>query len=123
MKTSKASHTSKSGLPSYDDHDLTLFRFILNGIIHVNALYGEEIFHIPDWRVIGEYVYDEDGGRHQAFLSPTRDCHVLGHSIKANERIQIEQSVKYSTSSADRLFELSGLKAVERWIIGDEYGE
>src|SRR5688572_32569077 len=76
-------HRPQNQLPS---PTLTSPSFILNGLVHANILYDEEIFHIPDWRVIGEYVYDEDGGRHQAFVSPTRDVEVLGHLIRANER-------------------------------------
>ena len=101
--------------------NLTRCRFILNGLAHANTLHGGEIFHLPDWRVIGEYVYDAHGGRHQAFVSPTRDTQVLGTLIKANERVQIERSVKFSGLHLDRLFKLSGLRVEKRFAAGADY--
>lgn len=96
-------------------------QFILNGLVHANTILGEEIFHLPDWQVSAEYVYDGEGGRHQAFVTPSRDVHVLGTLVKAGERVQIEQSLKYSKSSAKRLFRLAGLIEAERWA--DESGD
>jgi uncharacterized SAM-dependent methyltransferase len=72
--------------------------------------------------VIGEYVYDEDGGRHQAFVAPIRETVVLGHQIKAFERIKIEQSLKYSSSGSIKLWKAAGLVEAHRWTLGDEYG-
>lgn len=97
-------------------------QFILNGLVHANRLFAKEIFHVADWKVIGEYVFDEDGGRHQAFVSPIRDTIVLGQHIKPSERIQIEQSMKYSGVGSDKLWQRAGLVEVERWTKGDEYG-
>ncbi|GKT85540.1 hypothetical protein Ct61P_03390 [Colletotrichum tofieldiae] len=70
--------------------------FILNGLANANEILGEEAFKLSDWEVIGEYVYDEEGGRHQAFYSPVRDTYVMGTLVKQHERIQVEQSLKYS---------------------------
>lgn len=78
---------------------------------------------MQDWRVIGEYVYDDEGGRHQAFYSPVRDVVVLGETIKANERIQVEQSLKYSQAAATRLWSLAGVTTADQWALGQEYGE
>ncbi|KAG6037531.1 Ergothioneine biosynthesis protein 1 [Claviceps citrina] len=97
-------------------------RFILNGLTNANSIYGEEIFHVPDWRVIGEYVYDDEGGRHQAFLSPLKDVTVLGSVVKAHERIQIEQSLKYSKTDAENLWRHAGLRNIEAWTRNEEYG-
>lgn len=97
--------------------------FILNGLVNANQILGEEAFNMQDWRVIGEYVYDDEGGRHQAFYSPTRDVVVLGETIKANERIQVEQSLKYSQAAATRLWSLAGMTTADRWTLGQEYGE
>jgi uncharacterized SAM-dependent methyltransferase len=72
--------------------------------------------------VIGEYVYDHDGGRHQVFLAPVRDVTVLGHEIKAFERVKIEESYKYSVPGTERLWQNSGLKQVNSWRL-DDYGE
>uniref|UniRef100_A0A0B7JM92 Histidine-specific methyltransferase SAM-dependent domain-containing protein n=1 Tax=Bionectria ochroleuca TaxID=29856 RepID=A0A0B7JM92_BIOOC len=104
------------------DHKGLTHQFILNGLENANSLFGYEVFHIPDWKVIGEYVYDEDGGRHQAFVAPIRETVVLGHQIKAFERIKIEQSLKYSSSGSIKLWKAAGLVEAHRWTLGDEYG-
>ncbi len=96
--------------------------FILNGLRHANAVYGSEIFHLEDWKVIGEFIYDEDGGRHQAFLSPTKEVNILGTTIKHAERLKIEQSLKYSQVGGEKLWRAAGLKEVKRWRRGDDYG-
>lgn len=99
-------------------------RFILNGLAHANRLFKRDIFNLEDWRVIGEYVYDsnEQGGRHQAFLSPLRDVDILGHRIRRGERIKIEQSLKYTNASSQKLWALAGLEETERWTYNDEHG-
>ncbi|KAK7217369.1 hypothetical protein V2G26_005372 [Clonostachys chloroleuca] len=107
---------------AYNDHKGLTHQFILNGLENANSLFGYEVFHIPDWKVIGEYVYDEDGGRHQAFVAPIRETVVLGHQIKAFERIKIEQSLKYSSSGSIKLWKAAGLVEAHRWTLGDEYG-
>ncbi|TQV92647.1 DUF323 domain-containing protein [Cordyceps javanica] len=96
--------------------------FILNGLRHANAVYGSEVFHLDDWKVIGEFIYDEDGGRHQAFLSPTTEVNILGTTIKQAERLKIEQSLKYSQVGGEKLWRAAGLKEVKRWRRGDDYG-
>ncbi|EFY99927.1 DUF323 domain protein [Metarhizium robertsii ARSEF 23] len=107
---------------AYNDSKGITHEFILNGLINANRIYGQEIFHLPDWKVIGEYVYDDEGGRHQAFLSPLREVNVLGSIIKPNERIQIEQSLKYSKIGAENLWKHAGLRETGIWTRGDEYG-
>lgn len=107
---------------AYNDRDGVTHDFILNGLVNANQILGEEAFNLQDWRVIGEYVYDDEGGRHQAFYSPTRDVVVLGETIKANERIQVEQSLKYSQAAATRLWSLAGMTTADRWTHGQEYG-
>lgn len=85
---------------------------------------GSEEFRLEDWEVIGEYVYDIEGGRHQAFYSPVRDTKVLGETIKAHERIQVEQSLKYSKDGMQNLWRAAGVVESDRWMVdGDEYGE
>lgn len=105
--------------------DVNVFsRFILNGLTHANRLLGAKVFNEAEWRVVGEYVFDEEGGRHQAFYSPLREMTVLGTVVRPHERIQVEQSVKYSQKDAERLWSASGLQAVQRWTTrGDEYGK
>jgi hypothetical protein len=76
-----------------------------------------------DWRVIGEYVFDGEGGRHQAFYAPLRDTVVMGDLIRPYDRIQVEQSLKYSPAEAQRLWKLAGMTETNHWRHVDEYGE
>ncbi|KAF5018483.1 hypothetical protein F66182_9537 [Fusarium sp. NRRL 66182] len=99
-----------------------IHRFILNGLENANDICGENIFNVNEWRVIGEYVYDEEGGRHQAFLAPTQPTDVLGSRVMPHERVAIEQSLKYSEEERIRLWRLAGLTETGRWSREDEYG-
>ncbi|KAK7753687.1 hypothetical protein SLS62_004309 [Diatrype stigma] len=108
---------------AYNDRDGVTHQFLLNGLRHANEILGQEAFNIDDWKVIGEYIYDAKGGRHQAFYAPKRDVVVLGETIRANERIQIEQSLKHSAEECESLWNSVGLAEVEQWMTdGDEYG-
>ncbi|KAG5950565.1 Ergothioneine biosynthesis protein 1 [Claviceps sorghi] len=107
---------------AYNDSQGITHEFILNGLTNANKIYGEEVFHVPDWHVIGEYVYDDEGGRHQAFISPLKEVTVLGSVVKPHERIQIEKSLKYSKIGAENLWRHAGLRNIHTWTRGDEYG-
>jgi uncharacterized SAM-dependent methyltransferase len=95
-------------------------RFILNGLLHANDILGEKVFKLEDWKVIGEYVYDDEGGRHQAFYSPIRDLRFKDIHFKVGERIQVEQSLKYSTAETAQLWKTSGLNEAGRWSASSE---
>jgi len=102
---------------------LTLYNrysFILNGLENANHILDERAFNIDDWRVIGEYVYDVEGGRHQAFYSPKKDVKCLDVCIKEGERVQVEQSLKYSDEESQILWERAGLKEIGRWSASKE---
>ncbi|KAI9152080.1 Ergothioneine biosynthesis protein 1 [Paramyrothecium foliicola] len=107
---------------AYNDKEGLTHRFTLNGLKHANEVLGQDVFNLDDWEAIGEYVFDDEGGRHQAFVSPTREVEVLGSVVQPHERIQIEQSFKYSKSGYTKLFAASGLNQVKHWSRGDEYG-
>ncbi|KAJ8127863.1 hypothetical protein O1611_g5773 [Lasiodiplodia mahajangana] len=108
---------------AYNDEEGITHEFILNGLQHANEILGEPVFKLDDWRVIGEYAYDREGGRHRAFYSPAHDTVVMGETIKAHERIQVEQSFKYSKGARDRLWKAAGVLETERWMTDDEdYG-
>lgn len=99
-------------------------RFILNGLLQANEVLGEHAFNVEDWNVIGEYIYDVDGGRHQAFYSPKRDVHFNDIIFKAEERVQVEQSLKYSPEAAAQLWNDAGLQEIRRWTASsDAYSE
>ncbi|KAL1843374.1 hypothetical protein VTJ49DRAFT_1961 [Mycothermus thermophilus] len=107
---------------AYNDKLGLTHQFILNGLRHANRVLGETAFIESDWEVIGEYVYDAKGGRHQAFYSPKRDTVVRGELIRAHERIQVEQSLKYSPAEAEKLWKGAGMKEIAQWRLRDEYG-
>lgn len=107
---------------AYNDSKGVTHQFVLNGLTHANEVLGQEAFNVEEWQVIGEYVYDVDGGRHQAFVSPLEVASVLGHIIKPHERIKIEQSFKYSDVGLDKLFKTAGLVEVAKWSRQGEYG-
>jgi hypothetical protein len=73
------------------------------------------VFNVDEWEVIGEYVHDSEGGRHQAFYSPKRDVTIDGIPIKEAERVQVEQSLKYSDEETLVLWEKAELKEVRSW--------
>lgn len=99
-------------------------RFILNGLKHANKVLNEPVFDLKEWRVIGEYVFDHEGGRHQAFVSPIRNTVVMGETIKANERIQIERSTKFTKEECESMWGSAGALESSRWMTEDEdYGE
>ncbi|KAI5926159.1 C-type lectin protein [Camillea tinctor] len=105
---------------AYNDKKGVTHKFILNGLHHANKVLGEQAFVPGDWEVIGEYVYDNEGGRHQAFYSPIRDTVVMGETIRAQERVQIEQSLKYSKLGCKNLWDSAGMMEVDRWMTEDE---
>lgn len=79
---------------------------------------------MDDWKVIGEYVYDKDGGRHQAFVAPKKDVTVRGVHIEKGERVHIEQSLKYSETDSQTLWAAAGLKEVGKWkATKDQYSK
>ncbi|KAI0828074.1 C-type lectin protein [Hypoxylon sp. FL0890] len=105
-----------------DKHGIT-HRFILNGLDHANEILGYKAFDLDDWQVIGEYIYDSEGGRHQAFYSPVRDTVVLGETIKGQERVQVEQSLKYSKEGCSNLWRSAGMIEADRWMTeNQDYG-
>jgi L-histidine Nalpha-methyltransferase / hercynylcysteine S-oxide synthase len=96
------------------------FSFILNGLENANHILNEKVFNINDWKVIGEYVYDGEGGRHQAFYSPKKDVTCIGVCIQEGERVQVEQSLKYSADESRILWEQAGLKEIRKWSASAE---
>ncbi|KAK4211277.1 4-dimethylallyltryptophan N-methyltransferase [Rhypophila decipiens] len=107
---------------AYNDREGVTHKFVLNGLQHANRLLGETTFVEKDWAVIGEYVYDAEGGRHQAFYFPLRDTVVMGELVRPHERIQVEQSCKYSQQETQALWNRAGMAEIGQWNHGDEYG-
>ncbi|CAG8949217.1 hypothetical protein HYFRA_00004841 [Hymenoscyphus fraxineus] len=87
----------------------------MNGLVHANHLLGEQAFDPNDWEVIGEYVYDSTGSRHQASYAPKHDIMYKDILIKAEERVKVEESLKYSAKDAVELWEAAGLQETNHW--------
>jgi L-histidine Nalpha-methyltransferase / hercynylcysteine S-oxide synthase len=100
---------------AYNDIEGVTHKFILNGLEHANHLLGSNEFDLNNWTVFGEYRYDEQGGRHVAFVSPKQDVTIDGILIRKNEKIQIEESNKFSSNEANQMFNNAGLVQGARW--------
>ncbi|KAK4543547.1 hypothetical protein LTR36_005442 [Oleoguttula mirabilis] len=87
---------------AYNDVDGVTHEFTANGLKHANKLLGYEAFRPAEWEAIGEY--DQEGGRHRAFVVPTRDLTVEGVAVKQGERVRIEESYKFSSQQAEKLW-------------------
>ncbi|KAF6230914.1 hypothetical protein HO173_010822 [Letharia columbiana] len=108
-----ACHESDKVYRAYNDKRGTTHEFILNGLKHANKLMGKEVFREDDWKVMGEY--DEVARRHQAFYTPVRDVMVEGTLIRAEEKIRVEESYKYSLLQSDELWQRAGLMVQARF--------
>lgn len=109
---------------AYNDKEGVTHKFYYNGLDNANAILGSKVFDADDWRIIGEYVHDADGSRHQAFYAPVRDVFVFGERVQPHERVKIEESYKYSEKDADTLWRQAGLVGDVKWMNSSrEHGE
>lgn len=107
---------------AYNDRENVTHEFILNGLRHANELMNETAFNIEDWEVIGEY--DEQAGRHHAFVLPRKDVVIDGVRIPQGERVRIEESYKYSRDEILELWEGARLAGNTVWSNSNgDYGE
>lgn len=98
---------------AYNDKANVTHEFILNGLKHANRLMERESFKLEEWEVIGEY--DEEAGRHHAFVAPLKDVVIEDVKIPKGERIRIEESYKYSREEILELWEGAGLVENTVW--------
>ncbi|KAG7115017.1 Ergothioneine biosynthesis protein 1 like [Verticillium longisporum] len=99
----------------YNDQEGVTHQFLMNGLANANEILGEEAFKPDDWRADGEYIFDDQGRRHQAFYYPVRETTALGAVVRPHERVQIEQSLKYSPHEAKKLWHSAGMAEIARW--------
>ncbi|KAH6614184.1 C-type lectin protein [Boeremia exigua] len=104
---------------AYNDGQNVTHEFILNGLKHANKLMGSEVFNIGEWEVIGEF--DEEAGRHHAFVAPLKDVIVEGVEVMKGERIRIEESYKYSREEILELWE--GARLAENAVWSNDRGD
>jgi EasF-like predicted methyltransferase len=98
---------------AYNDRDGVTHRFTMNGLHHANRLLGKEAFVTDNWEAIGEY--DEEGGRHRAFVVPKKNLQVENVALQKGERIRIEESYKYSPFQAKQLWSAAGVIESASW--------
>ncbi|CAK3926972.1 Hypothetical predicted protein [Lecanosticta acicola] len=98
---------------AYNDSDGLTHHFTINGLHHANRLLGYDAFEIDNWEAVGEY--DEEGGRHRAFVVPKKDLHVGGIALKEGEKVRIEESYKYNHAQALRLWADAGVIEASVW--------
>ena len=108
-----ACQDSEKVFHAYNDKEGKTHEFVLNGLMNANKLLGKEAFRKDEWKVIGEY--DADAGRHQAFVSPVQDVTIERISIKAGEKIRIEESYKTSLLQSTDLWRDAGLALQARF--------
>lgn len=107
---------------AYNDREAITHSFIRNGLLHANKLLGSEEFDLENWEVIGEY--NSTIGGHNAHVSPRRDTTIDGVRIAANERVFVEQSLKYDDLEKHQLWENAGLTEGANWMNADsKYGK
>ncbi|KAK3073168.1 hypothetical protein LTR53_005505 [Teratosphaeriaceae sp. CCFEE 6253] len=106
-------HDPEKVYRAYNDCEGVTHQFTANGLKHANRLLGHEAFALSDWDIIGEY--DEEGGRHRAFVAPKRDLEVIGVAVRNGERVRIEESYKYSEAQASKLWRISGAQKKASW--------
>lgn len=99
---------------AYNDQEGLTHAFILNGLKHANHLLGRDAFAVQDWEVIGKY--NEEHGRHEAFVTPKKDVEVEGVHVRAGEEVRIEESWKYSWAQGEKLWRDAGLNEGVRYM-------
>lgn len=98
---------------AYNDSKGTTNKFTINGLKHANEIMGEEAFKLDDWEALGKY--DQELGKHQAFVVPRCDVTVDGVALKKGEMIRIEESYKYSSEQSDHLWRQAGVVEGMKW--------
>ena len=103
---------------AYNDSEGVTNQFTLNGLNHANKLLGHTAFDLSEWDAIGHY--DEQDGRHQAYVSPKKDMKLslsenVHVSVHAGEKIRIEESYKYSPAQAQDLWQASNVIEGASW--------
>ena len=92
--------------------------FVLNGLKHVNAIAGQEIFRSGDWGFQG--MYDETSRCYRSFYVAERDLAVryLGEefSVRQGEAINAIGSWKWDREQIQPICQDAGLRCSEAWL-------
>ncbi|GIJ83252.1 hypothetical protein Asppvi_002071 [Aspergillus pseudoviridinutans] len=103
---------------AYDTRNSALHAFILNGLIHANAVLGREAFSLEDWSCESEFSPDES--QLEVYYTPCRDVQVdVGdgciYHIKRGERIRAISSGKWGKSLMVQVVSTAGLRMNRVW--------
>ncbi|KAJ3398190.1 hypothetical protein HDU80_009157 [Chytriomyces hyalinus] len=110
---------------AYDDPKGVTRAFILNGLRHVERIFGGEmgeLFPLSKFEYVS--LYNADLGRHEAYyrsLEKQRvevDVDSVPHvfEFEEGELIFIEYSIKYDAEDIKRLMDQSGLRWAKEWL-------
>ncbi|KAI9001906.1 hypothetical protein BC832DRAFT_601763 [Gaertneriomyces semiglobifer] len=107
-----------------DSHGLTR-DFIINGLDHVNRIFGVNIFDRGDFEYVS--IYNDREGRHEAYYKSLRrqtltfPCNdgttsaTVNVTLESGEMINVEYSYKYSKTEVQQLTETAKLYYVGKW--------
>ncbi|KAF7348233.1 DUF323 domain-containing protein [Mycena sanguinolenta] len=106
---------------AYNDRQGYTKKFIMNGLKGAGRALGDEnLFDEENWEYVNNYDVAER--RHEAFFKAKRSHTVIVPSTKEtisfaqDEKVKIEQSLKFSDVDAYTLFAESGLRPIQRWM-------
>lgn len=108
---------------AYDDTQGVTREFIMNGLDHVNAILGQNVFDRSKFDY--DSRYQEHIGRHVAHYRAKEDMDLMYERphqqgavqilVKKDELIHIEYSYKYSRAEISHMLTAAGLDTVEDW--------
>ncbi|KAJ6508312.1 DUF323 domain-containing protein [Mycena sanguinolenta] len=105
---------------AYNDRHGYTKKFIMNGLKGAGRALGDEnLFDEENWEYVNNYDVAERC--HEAFFEAKRSHSVVVPSTKEtisfaqDEKVKIEQSLKFSDVDAYTLFAESGLRPIQRW--------
>lgn len=102
---------------AYNDSEKLTRDFIFSGLEYINKMMNSNVFNLNNFEYVS--IYNEVLGRHEAYLESIKeqDVQMLDASVRLLKRelINIEYSVKYSSSELSELTTKSGLNQLTKW--------
>jgi EasF-like predicted methyltransferase len=101
---------------AYNDRSGLTREFAMNGLLHVNTLFGKPLLNLEKFEYVS--IYNEYDGRHEAYFQSLVDQRIVHDDpacdvcLKKGQLINFEYSYKYSAQEVDRLIEESGLNSL-----------
>ncbi|TPX50113.1 hypothetical protein SeLEV6574_g01073 [Synchytrium endobioticum] len=104
---------------AYNDSFGVTKNFIMNGLVHVNRLFGGNFIHPDNFDYVSRY--NRVAGRHEAYYRSKVTQTLISEqphmniTLEAGELINIEYSVKYSQEEVEALAQVSEFYHVGSW--------